>query len=149
ETGLQGEMPLAAVFQDQSDGFDPVFNSSSAHTGLLWALETLSWSPDYLIPASLALAKLARIDTGGRLLNRPANSLREVFVLWHPGTASPLDRRLQAVDLIRKREPDVAWDLLLRLIPSGHDVAHPPHSPDWRDWKPDDTKAVSYADLNR
>src|SRR5690606_30004921 len=28
-------------------------------------------------------------------------------------------------------------------------VAHPPHSPDWRDWKPDDTKAVSYADLNR
>src|SRR5690606_16706362 len=98
---------------------------------------------------SLALAKLARIDPGGRLLNRPANSLREVFVLWHPGTASPLDRRLQAVDLIRKREPDVAWDLLLRLIPSGHDVAHPPHSPDWRDWKPDDTKAVSYADLNR
>lgn len=62
---------LVPIFQDK----DP-FLSRSPHTGLLWALEALAWDPKYLSDSALTLAKLARVDPGGKLTNRPLNSLR-------------------------------------------------------------------------
>jgi hypothetical protein len=38
-------------------------------------LEALAWHPDYFRRAILVLARRAAIDSGGRLANRPANSL--------------------------------------------------------------------------
>ena len=146
DAGLRGDDPVVPKLIQDVEGFDSAFGSS-AHTGLLWALENLAWSPEYLGRAVLLLAKLTRLDPGGRLLNRPGNSLREILVLWHPSTAASLEQRLQVIDLLRKREPEVAWQLLLRLIPSGHDVSHPTHSPTWRDWKPEQEEGVSYAEL--
>ena len=76
----KGEKPLVVnLFVDA----DPFF-SSSPHTELLWALETLAWSPNYLGGASVMLAKLARLDPGGKLANRPSRSLREIFFLGTP-----------------------------------------------------------------
>lgn len=148
EAGLSGENPLVGVFQDHEDhGNDFIFGRSSPHTGVLWALESLAWKDDYIVPASLALAKLAAVDPGGRLSNRPINSLREIHVLWIRGTTANLDDRLQAIDAIRQQIPNVAWNLLLQLVPSGHETASSPCSPKWRDWKPDDAEAVLYAEL--
>lgn len=150
DVGLRGGEPLAAVFQDHDqDGYDFMFGGSSAHTGLLWALENLAWSPQHIVPASLALAKLAAIDPGGRLANRPINSLYNIHVLWTQGTAATVDERMRALDVIRQRVPEVSWTLLLRLIPSGHGSSSPPHAPTWRDWKPDDAGGVLYTDLYR
>ena len=150
DTGLSGEEPLTGVFQDREEfGYDAFFSGSSAHTGLLWALETLAWNPAYVVAATLALAKLAALDPGGRLANRPINSLREIHVLWSRGTAATIEDRMQALDVVLQRVPEVAWRLLLRLIPSGHESASPPHAPTWRDWKPEDDRGVLYADLYR
>src|SRR5207244_216073 len=77
EQGLSGDQTLMNLFADQGH---PLF-SSSPHTGLLWALERLSWSPDHLARASAALAKLARLDPGGKGGNRPRGSLRDTFLL--------------------------------------------------------------------
>jgi hypothetical protein len=57
------------------------FGSDSMHTRLLWGLETLAWSPEYLPQVALHLATLARLDPGGRLSNRPINSLRGIFLV--------------------------------------------------------------------
>jgi hypothetical protein len=85
EEELAGSPPvLVALF---SVGGDSLF-SYSPHTGLLWALETLAWSPEYLPRAALILARLARIDPGGRTANRPQNSLRAVFLPWYPQTTA-------------------------------------------------------------
>ena len=145
----EGE-PLAGLFQDREEpGLGASLGGSSPHTGLLWALETLAWSSDHLVAATLALAKLAAIDPGGRLSNRPINSLREIHVLWTHGTAATIDERMRAIDVVRHKVPDIGWRLLLSLIPSGHEVASPPLVPRWRDWKPDDVDGVLYADLIR
>lgn len=40
-----------------------VFSKTSHHTGLLWALESLAWLPEYLRDASLIL-KLSSLDQG-------------------------------------------------------------------------------------
>jgi hypothetical protein len=75
---LEGDgKAVVPIFQDK----DPFF-CRSPHTGLLWALEALAWDPQYLGDAAIILARLARIDPGGKLTNRPLNSLRGIFLPW-------------------------------------------------------------------
>ena len=111
-----------------------ILRASALHTGLLWALEMLAWSPDHLTRATLLLGRLARIDPGGRSANRPAESLRSIFLSWHPQTAASVDQRFVAIDLLRQREPDVAWRLMRNMLPEGGTIATPTPVPRWRDW---------------
>ncbi len=126
---------LATMFQDREQG--SWLYSASPHTGLLWALETLCWSPDYLVPATRALARLDSIDPGGRLSNRPLESMQSVLVPWIRHTGAPLDARKRAVVQVCRHLPDVGWKLVLALWPTSHGVASPPSTPRFRDWKPD------------
>jgi len=139
---LTGGNPiLVSLFQDQTS--DGTLMGSSPHTGLLWALETLAWNPNYLSSAALSLARLARLDPGGRLVNRPAHSLRNIFICWHPNTTASLESRLKVLDTIRKREPDVAWYLLMSLLPKHHSTVFPTHRTKWRDWVPDSPTLIT------
>lgn len=146
DAGLKGEPPfLLSVFDTAGDssGFGP----TSPHTYLLWALETLAWNSDHLSRAALCLARLARIDPGGRTANRPAASLGQIFVLWYPNTTASLEKRLRVLDVIRKHEPAVAWHLLLRLLPSSHGgTCQHPHAPKWHDWKPDAPHSITHGE---
>jgi excisionase family DNA binding protein len=134
--GLVDEQPvLARMFQD-AEG-DPFFSSSSPHTGLLWALEKLCWSPEFLLEASTTLARLTEVDPGGRLGNRPPRSLRTVFLPWIPRTSASAQERLVALNALRLRHPSVAWQLMMALLPTLHDTSSPTTRPKFRDWQPD------------
>lgn len=135
-----GGKVLAPIFQDT----DPLF-SHSPHTGLLWALEALAWDPHYLSGAALTLAKLARIDPGGKLMNRPINSLREIFLTWHPGTNATLVQRLATLDQVIAKEPGVGWELLVMLFPGQHDVASPTAKPRYREAGESEKEVLTYA----
>ncbi len=132
DAGLRGGTPaLAGIF---NEGNDALF-SSSPHTGLLWALEGLAWSSDYLTQVALTLGALARLDPGGKLANRPAASLRSIFLSWYPQTAAPVPARFAALDRLITREPSVAWKLLVALLPQpGGDSSGENHKPHWRQW---------------
>ena len=108
---------IRPIFRDT----DAIF-SSSPHTGLLWALETVAWDPEYLARASLVLARLARIDPGGKLANRPIESLREIFLPWLPNTNATLPQRLAALDHVIANEPNVGWHLVQKLLPEHHSI---------------------------
>lgn len=110
------------------------FGGHAFHPHFLWALETLAWEPSLLAPVGLILAGLAKVDPKGRLGNRPINSLREIFLAWHPGTSANLEQRLQVLDLIIKRHPDIGWKLLMALMPKTHDTSSPTHEPKWKDF---------------
>lgn len=119
---------IRPIFRDT----DALF-SSSPHTGLLWGLEVVAWDPEYLARVSLILARLARIDPGGKLANRPMNSLREIFLPWHPNTNASLAQRLAALDYVIDQEPEVGWKLVLMLLPEYHSVAQNTAVPRFRD----------------
>ena len=107
EDSLAGEDPaLLGIFTEEGPF------GGSPHTGLLWALEVFAWDPVYLSRATSILARLAGLDPGGRLMNRPQNSLREIFLCWHPQTTATLEQRLNTLDTLLHREPDVGWKLL-------------------------------------
>lgn len=131
--GVAGkEPPLKALFADTESGF---WGSHSPHTGLLWALELLCWPEDYVAEACEVLARLAEIDPGGRLSNRPADSLRRVLLPWYPQTAAPLDLRREIVSELARRHPAVGWRLILGLLPQHFDSSHPSYRPLFRDWR--------------
>lgn len=131
EKGLEGDSPvLLNLFTDQEDALF----SSSPHTGLLWALETLAWSPKYLGHSASLLAKLAHLDPGGKLSNRPQNSLRDIFLLWNPQTAATLEQRLRVIDRFREHERDLAWELLKKLMPETSGFGRYTPKPSFREW---------------
>jgi len=135
--------PIAAMFGDGPGGL----GASSPHSSLLWALETLAWSPDHFGLVVQALARLAEVDPGGRMSNRPAASLRSVLSAWAPQTTSPADRRLAALDAVRRDRSAVAWPLALSLLVGHHDTQIRTPGPQFRDWKQAEPAPPGPADI--
>lgn len=141
ERGLRDDAPLLKLFTDHES--DSWHATSSPHTGLLWALETIAWSADHLGRAALLLAELAKRDPGGKLGNRPIGSLHEIFVAWCPQTSADLATRLSVIDLLRQHRPEVAWRLMISLLPGWNETSMHTARPRWRDWGPvDDSRDV-------
>ncbi|MBX4974331.1 hypothetical protein HJB73_12880 [Rhizobium lentis] len=112
---------------------DDLFAPTSAHTYVLWALETLAWDPRFLEEVAKILAKLAVIDPGGRTTNRPINSLRSILLSWAPNTHASLQHRLRVTDTTMEAVPEVAWELLMSLLPRSHDTTSPTRKPKFRE----------------
>jgi hypothetical protein len=101
-------------------------------SGLLWALEGLAWNSDYLPRVSLILADIASVDPGGNWLNRPANSLADIFLPWHVQTTAPFEKRKNAIETVLREQPEVGWSLILALLPHSHGFTSGCHRPVWR-----------------
>lgn len=142
----QGDPPIRALFSADEGG---VFGTEHL-SDLLWALESLAWSPELMPRVTHVFARLDAIDNPpGRHANRPANSLRETHLLWSPQTYAPLEQRLRALDLIRKHENDAAWKLMLGVLPKGHDTSTPSPMPRWRDFTVDKVEVVTWGLIDR
>jgi hypothetical protein len=134
--------PFSGVFAEEGD----MFFGGSFVTGLLWALESLAWSSDYLIRVCSILANLASVDPGGQLSNRPANSLVMILLPWLPQTVADADKRYAAVRAVTRDHPEVAWKLLLDLLPKHHSASSHTHRPKWREFIPEDwIDGVTYS----
>jgi DNA-binding XRE family transcriptional regulator len=137
----QESPPIAALYG--SDG-NPLFGGEHL-SDLLWALESLAWSTDYLSRVAAILAGLDAIDPGGRQGNRPKNSLRPIFVLWLPQTSATFEQRFRVIDLLRRRYSKQAWQLLLGIMPTGHDAFSPSAKPRWRDFPSAVTESITWG----
>ena len=130
----KNDPPVMELFKEDKGG---LFGGAH-HSDLLWAMESLAWDPKYLAEAALLLARMARLDPpGGRYANRPMNSLRKIFVWWLPQTSADFADRMKVLDLIRKDDPEVAWKLMLTLLPGDHEVMTPSSKPRWREIPPE------------
>ena len=123
------------LFAQEGDG---VLGENNYLTGLLWALETLAWHPDLLSRVAVVLADLASIDPGGNWANRPSSSLVDIFLPWHVQTTASSERRKVAIENVHREQPEVAWNLILSLLPHSHGSTTGCHRPTWRNYVPDD-----------
>jgi hypothetical protein len=102
-------------------------------TGLLWALETLAWDEEYLVRVSVILGELTTHDPGeSNWSNRPSNSLKTIFLPWFPQTTASIEKRKVAIQTLEKEFPEVAWKLLLSLLPNQHQMTSGSRKPIWR-----------------
>lgn len=111
---------------------DDYIGQTSYHVGLLWAIEQLAWLPEYILEASLILLKLTRLEPGGNSLNRPINSLQEIFKPWHYQTLTTFKDRMTVLSKIAKKEKESGWNLLTALLPPNNNIAHSTYKMKWR-----------------
>ena len=137
---LEGEaMAIRRIFEEQKG----LIGSHAYYYGVLWGLEVIAWDPQLLLRASFCLAKLAKIDPGGAVSNRPINSLREIFLSWSPNTGANAAQRKGILAHILNVVPDVAWDLLVKLLPRSHEHSSPTQAPVFREFHK--TEVLTYA----
>lgn len=136
--------PIVSLFNE-----DPGFlTNRNYHTGLLWALESLAWFPQYLSRTSLILTELASIDPGGNVANRPINSLSEIFKTWHPQTLASLEERIQILKLISGKEPEIAWIILLSMLPvTWSETALGTYKTRWRLSELESQEPITYKEI--
>jgi hypothetical protein len=131
ESSLQTpETPVTRLIEETSVSG---FMGRCWHSGLLWALETLAWSPVRLARVALVLARLSAVPIKGNWANTPAASLLALFRTWIPQTAAALEQRIAVLDMLCTRYPSAAFQLLNALANVGHDTATPSSRPEWRD----------------
>ena len=125
----RADAPVTALLQGDGEG---VFARDYV-SDLTSALERLAWSADYFAGSVSALAGLAAKDaTDSRNGNRPASTLRKIFLPWNPQTFVSLDDRLAVLDGLRHDYPGVAWKLMVSLLPRNYDTSSYSSEPVWR-----------------
>ena len=129
EEDLQNPQPqVYALMKPAQTG---VFGSCP-RTGLLWALETLSWKPEQLVRVSVILAKLAEWEIVDNWVNKPDNSLLSLFRSGMPQTAASLDERERALQTLTKRFPALGWKICVDQFAPGLQIGHSNSRPRWR-----------------
>jgi hypothetical protein len=133
ENDLESEDPsLPELFIQHGSHF---FGSSN-HTNLLWSLESMAWSPEFLNRVAIVLAKLAtRIANIKTNANRPEASLTEIFLLWLWHTNASKNQRIKALSDVLEADPQAGWNLLKSILPGGlKTTSMNTYIPRWRPW---------------
>lgn len=126
--------PFDELFSQEGNGI----TGGNYLTGLLWALEGLAWDEQYLVRVCVVLGELASHDPGGQWANRPVNSLSTILLPWLPQTLASVEKRKVAMRTLINEWPDVAWNLIIQLLPGQHQTSSGSHKPSWRKIIPDD-----------
>jgi hypothetical protein len=140
------EPQLIQLFKDEGH---PLFGGCR-HAGLLWALETLAWSPQYLLEVCKVLLTLDAHDPGGKWANRPHSSLCEILSVWTPYTTATFDQRMKVLESLIRSDEQAAWKLFTSLLPQPlGGFSTPTHRPYWREWANSWEQGVSYSELRK
>lgn len=142
ELAIKEQTPVINALFDEIDGFA---YPQSHHTSLLWALEALAWHPSYLERVTRVLLKLSEMDPGGRLANRPFNSLVDIYLPWKPHTSVELSGRLQILESCLNSGYTEMWKLMLELLPKPGAVTSGTYKLKWRDYEFSEEQGYSQA----
>ena len=107
-----------------------MFGGRCSRAGLLWALECLAWK--HLGRVSLILARLSRTVIDDNWANKPISSLESIYRSWLPQTAASLEERMQSLETLTKRFPDVGWEMCIAQVNTRFQVGHYSYRPHWR-----------------
>jgi hypothetical protein len=147
---------LETMMADDGKNFSPIFEGSADpmfgrtyYLGTLRAMEMLAWDPVYITQVTQLLARMAELDPGGRLTNRPINSLVEIFLPWNPHTNAQEELRHKALKRVCDRFPDIGWALLSKLLPDVQRVSVGTAKPEWREMSASDRPIPTYGSRDR
>lgn len=116
-------------------------------TGLLWGLEKLAWHEDYVVLVTSVLGEIATHDPGGNWSNRAINSISTLLLPWHPQTNASIEKRIACIKSLQADFPDIAWKVVLTLLPNQHQTSSGNSKPTWINPLPDDYKvSVTHKD---
>ncbi len=87
--------------------------------GFLEALQRLAWLPEFFAAVLDILARLAKLDPGGKWGPRPVAVMQRILHPYGAHTTVGASMRLDVVSALLKKYPEQLWDVLVSLLPSG------------------------------
>lgn len=125
----QPEPVLLGLLKPADSG---IFGGGCRRSGLLWALEQLAWKPQNLSRVTSILAQLSRTPINDNWANKPISSLGAIYFAGMPQTAAPVDVRIQALETLAKKFPDIAWEICTEQFSSHPGMRSFSQKPEWR-----------------
>ena len=92
--------------------------SSPKYTDLLWALEKLAWDKSTVARVVKILAQLSQKEINDNYRNKPFSSLSGIFRSWFPATSINTQERIQLLNVLVKKFPDIGWRICISQFPS-------------------------------
>lgn len=108
------------------------FFGRNPRTGLLWALESIAWSSEYLMRVIRILAELSQQVINDNWVNKPTESLSAIFRCWMPQTTAPMEARIAALEYLVRKYPNIAWSLCFEQFNARSKIGHYSYKPRWR-----------------
>ena len=136
EDDLESSEPSVGVLFNAGDQCD-----------LLWALEVVCWSSEYLVRAIRLLTRLCRFDLSDSGGGSPLASMSAVLCGWVRCTGADVPRRLQAVDACHQEDASVGWSLLKKLSLHRGELLIAPSRPRYQLWEPEEASAEEWAEF--
>ena len=127
---LEEDLQQPQVVRDLLKPTDSGPFASPTRSELLWALECLAWKQ--LGRVSLILADMSGTVIEDNWVNKPISSLQAIYRSWMPQTAATLEERIQALETLIKRFPDIGWQLCIEQLDSGTRFGGYSYRPRWR-----------------
>lgn len=85
------------------------------YSNVLFALEMIAWMPEYMMRVCRILAQLSPIINESNYVNKPINSLMEIFRVWYPMTTVGTPERCKALRSLYRHYPEVTTDLCFKI----------------------------------
>lgn len=133
------DAPLARLFNREPG----LMGRTDYLAELLQALEILAWSPEFIGSVACILCDLAALDETIRGTTRPEQTLRQILLTWLPQTRATADQRLEVVETILQRDPEIGWRLLLALAPHLGDASSSSSLPLWHDFSSSELEVLT------
>ena len=83
---------------------------------VLFSLQMLSWSEEWLLPVSCILAELCKIKNETNIENKPIEALYEAYALWCPQTYANTQQRLLILQTLSRKYPNQSFNLYYKLL---------------------------------
>lgn len=112
-----------------------IFAPRVDYTQVAMALAMVAWDRAQFAAAANALASLASVTPRGDRMRSPAEYLVQVLLPWYSQTDASIDQQLDLLARLQEREPDVAWEVLLKLIPNVLQTTSDTQHPHYRPWR--------------
>lgn len=147
ERALQG----TAIRRLMPDPIRPqaLFAPRVDYTWVAMALAMVAWDTTLFAAASHALASLASIAPHDEHRMAPLDYLVQVLLPWYPQTAASIDQQLDLLTRLQDRHPEVAWEMLLKLIPNAVQTTTDTHHPRYRPWRGDGPSSLARSEWLR
>lgn len=113
---LKKPQEILQLFPQRGNG---IFGQSNYIANMLWAIECLAWSPDYLIPAIRTLGMLEALPyQRSNWANTPLNSIVSILIPWHPNTLANSEKQKSALKCLSNESESVSWNVIFKLFPN-------------------------------
>lgn len=118
EEYISRDMERKILFEKETD--ITIYNYS---TSIYWSLELIAWNTDYCVRVCMILSELAKED------EKAIDHIVNIILPWYPNTFAPSSFRLTIVENIVKKDINIGWRVLKKIMPGETSYAVPTYKP--------------------